>query len=287
MSKTPNQEALGRRIKRIRQNLGLSQQEVADYLNLHRPSISQIENGERDLSAYELSKMSELFGLPMEEIIDSVKTKDYKKPKSQKTHKGDIKITFFRHGEAVDDIYNQYGGWADPELSPKGVSKAYHIARRIKENDINFDIIYTSPLKRARRKAEVIGRELRTDVKVLQYLKERNTYGLLCGINKEVAQKRFPNLVKAYESGEYVHGSERYDDFVKRIDLLFEYLNKSKFQNICCVSHGKLLSAVIKEKLNMKPEKLDDGCMLVVGLNPKNINEIYYVQSEGISFGKS
>jgi broad specificity phosphatase PhoE len=32
-----------------------------------------------------------------------------------------MKIYFIRHGEAMDDVENRYGGWADFPLSPKGV----------------------------------------------------------------------------------------------------------------------------------------------------------------------
>ncbi|MEA3356829.1 MAG: histidine phosphatase family protein [Patescibacteria group bacterium] len=271
---------LGSRIKELRTNLGFSQQEIAEKLSIPRPSVSQIEKGERDVSAQELARLSEIFGMPMEKLLSG--GLNIRKPQKTRS-KGDIRITFFRHGEAVDDIYDQYGGWADPDLSPKGISKAYAIAQKLKEKGINFGIIFTSPLKRARLKAEVISRELDIDMKVVQYLKERNTYGLLCGMNKRVVKKRYPELLKAYEDGDYVLGSERYQDFVDRLQLIFEYVKRSGMKDVCCITHGKILKGIISEFLGMKPDSLDDGCMLVVGLDKKGI---YYVQSEGISFSK-
>lgn len=273
-------KGVGERIRNLRKNLGYSQQEVAQKLGIHRPSVSQIERGEREISAEELAKLAEIFGLPMNEIIQPKrKTLSPAKPLAN----GDIKITFFRHGEAMDDIFNVYGGWFDPELSPKGVNKAYTWTQELKRKGVVYDIIYTSPLKRARRKAEIIGRELGVDVKVLQYLKERNTYGLLCGINKNVAQKKFPDLVKAYETGKYVLGSERYQDFVARLPLIFKYIRRFEFKNVCCVTHGKLIKAISEHLLKMNPDVLDEGCMLQVGLDKK---EMYYIQSEGITFKK-
>lgn len=272
-------KSLGKRIRDLRRNLGYSQEEISKKLKIPRPSVSQIERGQRDLTAQELSGLSQIFNLPLNQILES---RHVKSP-SRAVHKGDIQITFFRHGEAVDDIFNQYGGWADPDLSAKGVNKAFSVAQKLKEKGKSFEIVYSSPLKRAKQKAEVVGRELGVDVKVLQYLKERNTYGLLCGINKDVAQKRFPDLVKAYESGKYVLGSERYEDFIKRLKMIFDYIKRSGHRNVACVTHGKLITAIIKEVLKMNPDSLDDGCLLEVGMDKEGI---YYIQSEGITFNK-
>lgn len=271
-------DSIGERIREIRINKGFSQEEVARVLGLHRPSISQIEHGERDVTAQELVKLSELFNVTLEDL-----TTKKKQTIEESTPSGDINITFYRHGEAVDDIYNQYGGWADPELSPKGVNKAYTIAQGLKANSSNFDIVYSSPLKRAKQKAEIIGSTLKVDVKVLQYLKERNTYGLLNGMNKEVAKKKFPELVKAYDDDRFVLGSERYEDMVARLPLIFSYIKRSGYKNVCCVTHGKILKGIIKEVLKMNPDELEDGCMIKIGIDGL---KLYYIQSEGISFKK-
>jgi len=273
-----NKKQLGKRICSLRRNLGYSQEEVAQKLGIHRPSVSEIEHGRRDLTAQELASLSELFDLSTDEILKVQQDLPLKG-----RYKGDTKISFFRHGEAIDDIYNQYGGWADPDLSAKGINKAYTVSQDLRRKHIKFEVILTSPLRRAKQKAEVMGRELGVDVKVLQYLKERNTYGLLCGINKDVAKNRFPDLVDQYESGKFVLGSERYEDFVDRLKLIFDYIRKSNLKNVACVSHGKLITAILKEYLKMKPDKLEDGCMLTIGLDRKRM---YYVQSNGITFTK-
>ena len=98
-----------------------------------------------------------------------------------------------------------------------------------------------------------------------------------------MARKRFPDLVNAYEAGNYVLGSERYENFVERLPLIFDYIKKSEYKNVCCITHGKLLKGIIKHLLKMKPDTLSDGCMLTVGLDK---DSMYYIQSEGISFTK-
>ena len=61
---------LGQRIKQIRESLGLSQQALAEKLGISRPSISQIENGERKVSAEELKKLSETFNVSTDALLD-------------------------------------------------------------------------------------------------------------------------------------------------------------------------------------------------------------------------
>lgn len=60
---------VGKRIKSLREWRGLSQQEVADYLGIHRPSITEIEHGRRNVSAQELYGLSLLFELAIKEFF--------------------------------------------------------------------------------------------------------------------------------------------------------------------------------------------------------------------------
>ncbi len=61
---------IGHRIKELREQLGISQQRLADLLGVLRPTISQIENGERRVSVDELIKLSEIFNLSVESLLD-------------------------------------------------------------------------------------------------------------------------------------------------------------------------------------------------------------------------
>jgi transcriptional regulator with XRE-family HTH domain len=52
---------IARRIREARKLAGLSQGQVANLMGLHRPSISEIEAGNRRVSASELARLAELF----------------------------------------------------------------------------------------------------------------------------------------------------------------------------------------------------------------------------------
>ncbi len=61
---------LGAKIKKTRKSLGLSQERVAQTLGINRVAISQIENGNRKISAEEVAKLSKIFNVPSNIILD-------------------------------------------------------------------------------------------------------------------------------------------------------------------------------------------------------------------------
>jgi transcriptional regulator with XRE-family HTH domain len=61
---------LGEKIKDLRVSKGLSQDKVAEFLGINRVSFSQVENGERKITAEEISRLSELFNIPSDVLLD-------------------------------------------------------------------------------------------------------------------------------------------------------------------------------------------------------------------------
>ena len=57
---TETSKHIGQRIKKLREEIGISQQDLADRLGILRPTISQMENGERKIFSDELIKLSEI-----------------------------------------------------------------------------------------------------------------------------------------------------------------------------------------------------------------------------------
>src|SRR5574337_830366 len=60
----------GKRIKELREQLGISQQRLAELLNISRPAVSQVESGERKISAEELKKLSEMLRIPLDSLLN-------------------------------------------------------------------------------------------------------------------------------------------------------------------------------------------------------------------------
>ncbi len=57
-------------IIKLRKSAGLSQEQLAQKLGFSRPTLIAIEKGERDITLTELKKISEIFDLPVEIILD-------------------------------------------------------------------------------------------------------------------------------------------------------------------------------------------------------------------------
>lgn len=60
---------IAKRIRAAREMAGLSQGQVAKLLGLHRPSISEIEAGNRRVSADELLRLAELFDVSVSWLV--------------------------------------------------------------------------------------------------------------------------------------------------------------------------------------------------------------------------
>lgn len=57
-------------IIKLRKSAGFSQEEFSKKLGLSRPTLISIEKGERDITVTELRKISEIFDIPIEIILD-------------------------------------------------------------------------------------------------------------------------------------------------------------------------------------------------------------------------
>ena len=61
------------------------------------------------------------------------------------------KIVLMRHGQSEWNRDNRFTGWADVDLTEKGIAEAREAGRLLNEAGFTFDITYTSVLKRAIR----------------------------------------------------------------------------------------------------------------------------------------
>jgi len=85
---------IGFRVKELREQLGMSQQRLADLLGVARPTISQIESAERKVSADELIKLAEIFNISVERLVDLKKEPEVilKESKKRKERSPQIRI---------------------------------------------------------------------------------------------------------------------------------------------------------------------------------------------------
>jgi len=103
------------------------------------------------------------------------------------------KLVFARHGESEWNKANLFTGWADVDLSGKGVQQAIDAGKLIKKAGIEFDVAFTSVLKRAIKTTNLaleFSDQLWVPVQKSWRLNERH-YGGLTGKNKTEAAEKF------------------------------------------------------------------------------------------------
>jgi 2,3-bisphosphoglycerate-dependent phosphoglycerate mutase len=103
------------------------------------------------------------------------------------------KLVLIRHGESTWNLENRFTGWTDVDLTPTGVEQAKKAGRLLKAEGFQFDVAYTSVLKRAIRTLYLALDEMdATWLPVVKSwrLNERH-YGGLQGLNKADMAKQY------------------------------------------------------------------------------------------------
>ena len=110
-------------------------------------------------------------------------------------------ITLIRHGESAWNKENRFTGWTDVPLSEKGIEEARSAGRLLKAEGFNFDLAFTSVLKRAIKTLWLTLEEMDLMWIPVQHswkLNERH-YGALQGLNKaDTAAKYGDDQVKIW-----------------------------------------------------------------------------------------
>jgi len=103
------------------------------------------------------------------------------------------KLVLIRHGESTWNLDNRFTGWTDVDLTPTGIEQAKNAGHLLKAEGYEFDVAYTSVLKRATRTLwHVLDEMDRTWLPVVNSwrLNERH-YGALQGLNKAEVAKQY------------------------------------------------------------------------------------------------
>ena len=199
------------------------------------------------------------------------------------------KIVLLRHGQSEWNLSNQFTGWTDVDLTPRGVKEASEAGEVMKKNNLTFDKIYTSVLKRAIRTQSIAMEEmdlLWVPVERAWELNERH-YGALQGLNKADTAKKYgedqviiwrrsydvppPALTEDDERNpandprykELKNGQIPLTESLKlTLDRVLPFWNKKIVpdikagKNLLIAAHGNSLRAIVKHLDNMSEEEI-------------------------------
>ena len=103
------------------------------------------------------------------------------------------KIVLLRHGESTWNQENRFTGWTDVGLTEKGMAEAIAAGQLLKKEGYEFDIAYTSVLRRAIKTLWTVLEQMDRMWIPVQHswrLNERH-YGALQGLNKAETAAKF------------------------------------------------------------------------------------------------
>jgi len=187
------------------------------------------------------------------------------------------KLVLCRHGQSEWNLKNLFTGWTDVELTEKGRQEASDAGKLLKELDYDFDIAFTSVLKRAIATLWIMLDEMdRVWIPVVRdwRLNERH-YGALQGLNKaetaakygdeqvhiwrrsyattppplEVDDERHPSHDVRYAGIENLPATESLSTTLDRVlpcwdEIVVPELRAGK--NVLIAAHGNSLRALVK-----------------------------------------
>lgn len=171
------------------------------------------------------------------------------------------KLVLVRHGESKWNAKGIWTGLTDIGLTEKGKEEARQAAQAVK--DINFQIAFTSPLKRAKETLQEMEDVLRVNIPTEESaaLNERD-YGDYTGKNKwqvkeQLGKEEFLKLRRGWDYP--VPNGETLKDVYKRAVPFYQnnilpYLKQGK--NVLVVAHGNSLRALIKNLENISDEEI-------------------------------
>lgn len=158
----------------------------------------------------------------------------------------EISIIFLRHGRSRADDENVHEGRYDSPLTETGRAQAHARAEQLRADGLRADRIITSPLRRARETAEIIGAALGAPVETdPDWLEVDN--GPLAGLPFEVAAERYPPPAfrNPYEPMCAGEGESDWDLHIRAARAVQNVIRRGPGQYLV-VAHGGVLNAALR-----------------------------------------
>lgn len=164
-----------------------------------------------------------------------------------------MKIYLVRHGQVPHNALKQYNN-QNEDLTEIGIKQARDLKEKIK--NIDYDIIISSPLIRAKHTVEIINIQEK-EIIIDNRLEERNP-GSLSGQPLEVTNREeYWNYNTEIQYGT----SENIKDFVKRVYDFLDEIKTKDYESVLIVAHSGVSKA-----FSCYFEGIQDGLLLNRGL---------------------
>ena len=155
------------------------------------------------------------------------------------------RILLIRHGDTDWNMEEIFRGRADIELNETGIKQAQLLAKYLE--DVPLKAIYSSPLKRALKTAEIIAGPHGAGVTPSQELVDFD-YGEWQGSPHDIVKKKYPALYNKWLEKPHlvkIPKGESLDDVRKRAASLVNQVTLKHQDTVALVSHRVILKVII------------------------------------------
>lgn len=155
-----------------------------------------------------------------------------------------LKLYIARHGQNIDNFNGILNGHRDEPLTEKGVEQANDIASRIKDSDLTFDFVYSSPLIRAFDTAVIISETSNNPQPIVEPLLIERDFGIMTGRKTpDIESVCSPSIIKTDTITYFLNpeGAETFPDLVNRSHVLLDkIMAQHSSGSILLVCHGDI-----------------------------------------------
>ena len=154
------------------------------------------------------------------------------------------KIYLARHGQDEDNANGILNGQRDMPLTSVGLEQAKVLAKKIKDLNLHINKIFSSPLQRAYKTAEIVADTLAIEKpEKLGLLIERD-FGVMTGKPvKDIERLCSPDIIKSDPIVYFLSpdGAETFPDLLNRAQKILNLLSeKCSDKHILLVAHGDI-----------------------------------------------
>ncbi len=151
-----------------------------------------------------------------------------------------------RHGQVPSNVKGIISGWNDEELTDEGIEQAISMKEELQ--DIKFDEVYSSPIKRAVETAKIVVPQ--NEILFDSRLAERNPGSMLGQSRKNINKKEWNSLTKDRTR----EGVETLAAGLKRAKSFLDEKNDEN-KNILIVTHMFISKCIWVLKNNIEDEE--------------------------------
>lgn len=153
-----------------------------------------------------------------------------------------LKIYITRHGQDEDNAAGILNGRRDKPLTKIGESQALELAKNVKQYNLNFDAVYTSPLLRVRQTAQIVVDNTGNPQPIVKKDLIERDFGVMTGeLVSSIAEKCAPHILQVGTIIYFlnVDGAETFPNLLARAHkILTEIKSRHISGSVLLATHG-------------------------------------------------